>query len=63
MIESIQQGSNIAIIETLIIELILGFATSSTLIIQGTSSIIDDANVARESVWLFCPRATWTILP
>ena len=58
MIGSIQHGLGIATIETPIIALILDSTTSSTLIIQGTSSVIDDANVAKESACLFCSRAT-----
>ena len=39
--------------------LILGSIISSNLISQGTSLVIDDANVARELACLFYTRPTW----
>ena len=59
---SIQHGSDDETIATFIAALILGSAMSSTLIIRGVSSVTDDANVAKESACLFCPRATWTTM-
>ena len=60
MIGSIQHGSIVVTCETPTPTLILGSATNSTLIKRGTSSVIDDAKVARESACLFYPKATWT---
>jgi len=61
MIGSIQHGSVVEIISTPTpnVALMLGSAISSTLINRGTSSVIDDANVTRESVCLFYPWGTW----
>ena len=49
MIESIQHGSTVVTSETPTPALILSFATKSTLINRGISSVDDDANVAKES--------------
>ena len=66
MIESIQHGlvAEIMATSTSVVMasstiLILGSLISSTLIIQGTSSIIDEANVDRESACLFYAWPTW----
>ena len=60
MIGSIQYGLTVVTCETPTLVLILGSVTNSTLIRQGTSSVIDDTKVARKSTCLFYPQATWT---
>ena len=60
MIRSIQHGSIVVTSEIPTPALILDFATNSTLINRGISSVDDDVNVAKESVCWFYP---WPLEP
>lgn len=59
IIESIQQGSNTATTEIVILASMLGPFTTSTLINYGTSPFNNDAKVARESACRYWPLTIW----
>ena len=58
MIGSIQHGPTVATYETPAPAQILGSAISSTFINREIPSVDDDANVAKESAYRYCPLAT-----
>ena len=58
MIGFIQHDSTVATYKTPSPARILGFATSFTYINREIPSVDDDANVAKESAYRYCPLAT-----